>query len=190
MDSRITTTMNTSGANPQTSATALETLLNRMHMRGDFPALSQSVNTINQIVAKNDESVQALSSVLLKDFSLTNKVLRVVNSATYGRFGGTIGTISRAVMILGFDAIRSLAVTLTLFEHMQKNAQSAQLKEDVLASYFTGIVAHRIANSCGMTDSEEGLICGIFHPASSHRPDGKTLRRRTHYSEHAGHHLH
>ena len=155
--------MTTTGAHPNPSAKALDSLLNRMHVHGDFPALSQSVNTINKIVAQSDESVHALSSVLLKDFSLTNKVLRVVNSATYGRFGGTIGTISRAVMILGFDAIRDLAVTLTLFEHMQKGTQSARLKEDILASYFTGIVAHRIAMSCGVADSEEGFICGIFH---------------------------
>ncbi len=151
------------GGKPDDNTGTLDSLLQRMQTEGDFPALSQSIDTINQIVSNNDESVQALSSVLLKDFALTNKVLRLVNSATYSRFGGTISTISRAVMILGFNAVRSLAVTLTLIEHMQKNTQTAQLKEDVLAAYLTGILAHRIAATCGIPDSEEGFICGVFH---------------------------
>ncbi|MEQ1772710.1 MAG: HDOD domain-containing protein [Burkholderiales bacterium] len=142
---------------------ALESLLQRMQTKGDFPALSQSIDTINQLVSTSDESIQTLSSALLKDFALTNKVLRLVNSATYSRFGGTISTISRAVMILGFNAVRSLAITLTLFEHMQRNTQSVQLKENMLAAYFTGILAFRIAAASGIPDSEEGFICGVFH---------------------------
>ena len=58
---------------------------------------------------------------------------------------------------------RSLAVTLILFEHLQNKAQAAQLKEDVISSYFTGIMAHRIAIKCGVPDREEGFVCGVFH---------------------------
>ncbi len=148
---------------PEAAKGAVEFLLRRMRHKSNFPALSQTISTINRVAADSDESVQTLSSALLKDFALTNKLLRLVNSSTYGQFGGGISTISRAVMILGFNAVRDLAVTLILFEHLQNKAQASQLKEDVIASYFTGIMAHRIAARCGVADSEEGFICGVFH---------------------------
>jgi eukaryotic-like serine/threonine-protein kinase len=140
----------------------LDFLLRRMRHKSNFPALSQTISTINRVAADSDESVQALSAALLKDFALTNKLLRLVNSSNYGQFGGNISTISRAVMILGFNAVRDLAITLILFEHLQNKAQASQLKEAVIAAYFTGIMAHRVAGLCGVADSEEGFICGVF----------------------------
>ncbi len=148
---------------PEAAKGTVEFLLRRMRHKSNFPALSQTISTINRVAADSDESVQALSAALLKDFALTNRLLRLVNSSTYGQFGGNISTISRAVMILGFNAVRDLAVTLILFEHLQNKAQASQLKEDVISSYFTGIMAHRIAARCGIADSEEGFICGVFH---------------------------
>lgn len=151
------------GATPAGGSGALDFLLRRMRHKSNFPALSQTISTINRVAADSDESVQTLSSALLKDFALTNKLLRLVNSSTYGQFGGSISTISRAVMILGFDAVRDLAITLILFEHLQNKAQASQLKEDVIAAYFTGIMAHRVADLCGVPDGEESFICGVFH---------------------------
>ena len=141
---------------------AFDFLLRRMRHKSNFPALSQSISSINRVVADSDESVQALSSVLLKDFALTNKVLRLVNSANYGQFGGTISTISRAVMILGFDAVRNLAVTLILFEHLQNKTQASRLREEMIAAYFTGVTARTLAKQAGAADNEEGFICGVF----------------------------
>jgi serine/threonine protein kinase len=141
----------------------VEFLLRRMNHKGNFPALSRTIGTINRVAANSDESVQTLSAALLKDFALTNKLLRIVNSSTYGQYGGNISTISRAVMILGFNAVRDLAVTLILFEHLQNKSQAAQLKEDVISSFFAGVMARRIAGRCGVPDSEEGFVCGVFH---------------------------
>ena len=142
---------------------ALDFLLRRMQHKSGFPALSQTISTINRIASKSDESVQTLSAALLKDFALTNKLLRLVNSTTFRQFGGGVSTISRAVMILGFDAVRDLAITLILFEHLQNKAQASQVKEVAIAAYFTGVMAHRVAGICGLPDREEGFICGVFH---------------------------
>ncbi len=141
---------------------ALDFLQRRMSTKSGFPALSQTISAINRISSKSDESVQTLSAVLLKDFALTNKLLRLVNSTNYRQFGGGVSTISRAVMILGFDAVRDLAITLILFEHLQNRPQAAQIKEEAITSYFTGIMAHRVAGMCGLPDREEGFICGVF----------------------------
>jgi len=137
-------------------------LLKRMRHASGFPALSQTIGAINRVTAGDEQSVQKLTDVLLRDFALTNKLLRTVNSSGFGHFGGHVSTISRAVMILGFDAVRNLAVTLVLLEHMQNKGQAARLREDVIATLFNGVVARRTSRAVGVRETEESYICGVF----------------------------
>jgi len=145
-----------------TNRRALDFVLMRMRVKSTFPALSQNISTINRISASDDESMQTLAAALLKDFSLTNRLLRLVNSSTYGQFGGNISTISRAAMILGFDTVRNLAVTLILLEHLQNRNQADELRHEVVRSLFNGIMTRRLLGPCGGGDPEEGFICGVF----------------------------
>ena len=66
---------------PQSGNGAIEFLLNRMRNKSSFPALSQTISAINRVTTGEAQSVQALTDVLLKDFALTNKLLRLVNSS-------------------------------------------------------------------------------------------------------------
>ncbi|MBI3526554.1 MAG: HDOD domain-containing protein [Betaproteobacteria bacterium] len=141
----------------------LEFLLRRMRHKSDFPALSNTISTINRVTGSADENASALSNTILKDFALTNKLLRLVNTAYFGQYGGTISTVSRAVVILGFDRIRSVAMTLMLMEHLQNKAQAAQLKEDVVAGYFSGLLARELVAKANIRDGEEAFICTVFH---------------------------
>lgn len=147
----------------EASQATLEFLLRRMRHTKDFPALSQSISSINKIAGNDQESLQKLSSAILKDFALTNKLLRMVNSATFGQFQGRISTISRAVMILGFNTIRNLAVTLMLVEHMQNRNQAAYMREEVLASFMVGQLGKKLAVKAGHRDAEEAFICAMFY---------------------------
>jgi len=145
-----------------TNQRALDFVLMRMRVKSSFPALSRTISTINRIAASDDENMQTLTTALLKDFSLTNKLLRLVNSSIYGQFGGNISTISRAVMILGFDTVRNLAVTLILLEHLQNRHQAGELRNEVVRSLFNGIMTRRLLGPSGGGDPEEGFICGVF----------------------------
>jgi eukaryotic-like serine/threonine-protein kinase len=141
----------------------LEFLLRRMRHKSDFPALSNTISTINRVTGSEDDGAAALSNTILKDFALTNKLLRLVNTAYYGQYGGTISTVSRAVVILGFDRVRSVAMTLMLMENLQNKAQASQLKEDVVAGYFSGLLARELVSKAGVRDGEEAFICTMFH---------------------------
>ncbi|MGL6040751.1 MAG: HDOD domain-containing protein, partial [Deefgea sp.] len=74
----------------------------------------------------------------------------------------TISTISRAIVILGFDTVRNLAITLLLFEHMQNKGQAERLREAVLQSFFCGVLSRELGVKGGWKDVEEALICGMF----------------------------
>ena len=141
----------------------LEFLLRRMRSKSDFPALSNIISEINKIVSSESESSSKLARTILQDFALTNKLLKLVNTASYGQFGGTINTISKAVVILGFETVRNIAMTLILLEFLQNKAQGAQLKDEVIQAVFSGIVAAQLSVGRDVRDAEEIMVCSMFH---------------------------
>ncbi|CAB1368214.1 protein kinase domain-containing protein [Denitratisoma oestradiolicum] len=142
----------------------LEFLLRRMRHKSDFPALSDSVSAINKLTNSDKESINKLSNTILKDFALTNKILRLVNSAYYRQAGGGgISTVSRAVIVLGFDAIRNIAITVLLFEHLQDKGNAKDLKEGFLRANLAGLMARDASVRFLARDTEEAFICSMFH---------------------------
>lgn len=145
--------------NDVASNATLEFLLRRMRHKSDFPALSDSVVRIQRMARSDTESVGSVTNEILKDVALTNKLLRLVNSAHYAR-GGSISTVSRAVHLVGFNGIRNMALSLVLLEHMQDKAHAAQLKEEFLRSLMAGAIGGELCPV--LRDSEEAFIGSMF----------------------------
>lgn len=139
-------------------------LLRRMRHKSDFPALSEAISTINRLAASDQESVSALSNTILRDVALTNKLMRLVNSAYFAQAGGgSVSTVSRAVMILGFGTVRTIATSLVLMEHLQNRGQAAQLREEFVRAIMGGILARDLARRGLVKDHEEAFVCAMFH---------------------------
>ncbi len=141
----------------------LDFLLRRMRSKTDFPALSGIISEINKIVASESESHSKLAQVILQDFALTNKIIKLVNTVSFRQFGGNINTISKAVVILGFDTIRNVAMTLILLEFLQNKTQAIDLKDEVIASFFAGVLAAELSGGGLPGESEEAMICAMFY---------------------------
>ena len=137
----------------------VEFLLRRMRHKSDFPALSGSVVRIQSISSSDRESVATLTNEILKDVALTNKLLRLVNTAHYAR-GATVSTVSRAVTLVGFNGIRNMALSLVLLEHMQDKAHANLLKDEFLRSLMAGSIAAEL--SATRSEGEEAFIGAMF----------------------------
>ena len=143
---------------------ALDILLRRMQSESDFPALSEAIGDINRIASSDREGVNELSNHILKDFALTNKLLRLANVAYYNQVGGgSISTISRAVVILGFDAVRSIALSLILFDNLENKAHAQHLKEEFVKVLYAGMLAREMAGRAQVKDVEEAFIGAMLH---------------------------
>ncbi len=154
----LTDAMNHSDSSDST----VQFLLRRMSHKKDFPAFSRTISILNKASNSETESLSTVSNAILKDISLTNKVLRIVNSAYYSRGGSKISTISRAVVMLGINPVKSLAVSLMLFEHLQNKLQANQLMEDAVTSLFSAIMANDLANSNKVKEHEEAFLCALL----------------------------
>jgi len=143
---------------------ALDILLRRMQAESDFPALSEAIGDINRIASSDREGVNELSNHILRDFALTNKLLKLANVAFYNQVGGgSISTISRAVVILGFDAVRSIALSLILFDNLENKAHAQQLKEEFVKVLYAGMLAREMAGRAQVKDVEEAFIGAMLH---------------------------
>jgi serine/threonine protein kinase len=143
------------------SKSTLEFLLRRMRHKSDFPALSDSVARIQRLANSDNESVGSLTNEILKDIALTNKLLRLVNTAHFSHAGGgSISTVSRAVALVGFNGIRNMALSLVLLDHMQDKAHANLLKEEFLRCLMAGSVASELCSS--ERDREDAFIGAMF----------------------------
>ncbi|WP_162932303.1 serine/threonine protein kinase [Solimonas sp. K1W22B-7] len=142
----------------------LEFLLRRMKVKSDFPAMSTAINAIQRLAASEKADIQKLSNAILKDFALTNKILRLVNSAYYPKLSGErIRTVSRAIVMLGFDAVRGIAISLMLFEHIGDRKQAGVLREEFLRSNLGGMLGRELGAKLLPGHGEEAFICALFH---------------------------
>ncbi len=147
---------------PVSDAT-MEFLLRRIRLRSDFPALTDTITTVTKAMGSDKQGVATLAAAILKDFAVTNKLMKLVNSAHYGSVGRGVTTVSRAIMVIGFDQVRSIAVGLLLFEHLQNKSQALALREEIIATYFNGLLARSMLAASGLRDAEEAFVCAMFH---------------------------
>lgn len=140
----------------------LRAILRRLRDCSGFPTLSTTISEINRVIASDTHSALQLTQVILRDVSLTTKLLQVVNSAIYGQFRGRIRTVSKAVLILGAEEVRNAATTLTLLEFSRGRPQEKSLQDDLIGAFFAGVVSKALCQRLGMPSSEEAVICAMF----------------------------
>jgi len=123
----------------------LEFLLRRMRHKSDFPALSDAVVRIQRVTQSEDASIAGVTDEIVRDVALTNKLLRLVNTAHFRNAGGgTIASVPRAVSLIGLAGIRTLALSLVLLEHMQDKVHVSRLKEMFLMAMMTGTLCDEL----------------------------------------------
>jgi eukaryotic-like serine/threonine-protein kinase len=143
------------------SHATLEFLLRRMKHKTDFPALSSSIVRIQRVATSETESLKSLTDEILKDVALTNKLLRMVNTAHFTAVaGGGISTVSRAVSLVGFAGIRNMALSVVLLEHMSDKVHAAQLKEEFLRALMAGTLADELTPVA--REAEEAFLGAMF----------------------------
>ncbi len=81
----------------------------------DIPTISAILGEILQITSSEKSSLKDLSRLIYADQAIATKVLKMANSSFYG-FTQQVKSIDRAIVILGFDEVRSIAMAMSVFE--------------------------------------------------------------------------
>ncbi|MBW2582127.1 MAG: HDOD domain-containing protein [Deltaproteobacteria bacterium] len=90
----------------------------------DLPTLPRTVLKITELVNDPKSSAKDLARVITDDQVLTARLLKLVNSSFYG-FPQRIPTVTGAIVLLGFDAIRNLLLTTSVFDRQPESENEA-----------------------------------------------------------------
>lgn len=138
---------------------SLETCVQRILSDAEFPSLSSQLQTLLS-VDLHEKSSQMLADLVMEDYALTLKVLRVANSFQYNRSNRSIDSISRAIVVIGFQTVKTLAGTLLFFDRFQR--RSPELKRLMLLSMLTAHHARAAADTLGIDKRDEAFLAGMF----------------------------
>lgn len=129
----------------------------------DLPALPNITNEIMRLTEDPDSTVQDIENVIMKDQSLTARVLRLANSAYYG-YPRRISTISEASVLLGFQAIRSITLTASVGGLLMKEVPGYGLGKNELwiQSQSCAIISRYIARKVRFSKIDQAYVAGLL----------------------------
>ena len=71
-------------------------------------------------------------------------------------------------MILGIDRVRSIALSISLFENQGSDAQALRVSESAISSLMSGEIAQQFASYAKVSDAEQAMLCGMFRNFGRH----------------------
>ena len=122
-----------------------------------LPTLPQVVKQFTAMVENPDVTAHEVGRLISSDQVLAGKVLRLVNSPFYG-FPGRISSVSHAIILLGFDVIKGVVLSASVFDIMEQSMLG--LWEHSLAS---AVVAGSLCRELGLPDAEEVSTAALLH---------------------------
>ncbi len=140
-----------------------EAVLHTIRQASDLPVMAETIKFIQNIKAFADQNITEIANIILKDYALTAKLLKVVNSVIYLQFG-EVTTISRAIFLLGIENIKDISLTLMILDHLQKNSAHPKILDIISQAYLGGFMAEKIVHDLNFVEEEEAFICALLHP--------------------------
>lgn len=136
----------------------------------DMKVLPEIINKIISLTDDPDSTAQDMEKAILRDQVLTTKILRLANSAYYG-YARKISTVSQATVLLGFQAIKSIALASTVSQYLTSELKGYSLEKNELwtQSQTCAIISRYIAKQIKYPNPEEAYIAGLL------RDIGKTI---------------
>ncbi|MGD2187069.1 MAG: HDOD domain-containing protein [Desulfobacterales bacterium] len=146
---------------PKTSPNDLGRIIDRVE---DLPTLPRTVLKITELVNDPKSSARDLARIITDDQVLAARLLRLVNSSFYG-FPQRISTITGAIVLLGFDAIRNLLLTTSVFDLFSNPRKTSVVKQEQFWDHSLGcaVGAKVIGNYLRYDKVEELFVSGLLH---------------------------
>lgn len=130
----------------------------------DIPTLPTVIHKIIEIVDSPNTSATDLNKAISMDQALSAKVLKLVNSAFYG-FPKKIETLTQAIVILGFNTVRSLALSISMVDFLSNRGGRPHLNYAEFWKHSIGvsILARSLARKAFPQIAEEAFVAGLLH---------------------------
>ena len=150
---------------------ATSTLTASQQLVKDTVARLTGLGTLPEVTAKIIATVEdpkssaaQLNKLVAHDPALVSRVLKVVNSAFYG-LPGQVSTVDRAIVMLGLNAIKNIAVAASLGQMFRGVKLCDEYTAKDLWKHCLGVavVARELAKRAKIPLAEEAFLGGMIH---------------------------
>jgi len=119
---------------------------------------------IIELVENPKSSAQDLNELIGRDPALSARVLKVVNSAFYG-LPRQIGSINRAISMLGLNAVKNIAIAASLAKLFRGGALCDRFDAKELWDHSIAVAtaARLLAKEARMSSGDEAFLGGLMH---------------------------
>ena len=111
----------------------------------EMPIFGRTVQQVVSVAEDDEAPVAQLARVVLEDASMTARVLKLANTIFYNPRGQGISTVSRALMLLGFNTVRTMCLSISLIDSFVQGASREQLTHELARSIHAAVQARTIA---------------------------------------------
>jgi HD-like signal output (HDOD) protein len=126
-------------------------------------ALGSAVSRVVQLSSSDDEAINNLTDCVLSDVALTQKILRLANSASYRRGSNTpVTTITRAIFILGFDTVKTTALAMMLVDGLSNHQHARTIRIELANALRASLIGRELARRSHYQFAEEASIAALF----------------------------
>lgn len=143
--------------------TLKDRLFNAVTNDPNLPALGSSITRIVKLSSSDDQSIQQLTYYVLSDVSLTQKILRLSNSAAFKAITNKeISSINKAIFLLGFDSVKTSALAILLVDGMPAK-HAAHVRIELIHALAASMISRKLAARTSFAkDVEEVSIAALF----------------------------
>jgi putative nucleotidyltransferase with HDIG domain len=139
-------------------------ILKKLNTIKDIPTLPTIVFELNQHLRNPETSIATISETIERDQAMALKILKLVNSAFYG-FKSRVSDVRHAVVLLGFNAIRNVVVSVSVINALPKNILFQDFEMDAFwkHSLAVAVTSKNIAQKAGGDSPDNCFVGGLLH---------------------------
>jgi putative nucleotidyltransferase with HDIG domain len=136
----------------------IERIRKRVEAFKNVPTLPGVFEKITLLIDSSSTTAEDVAKIISSDQALSAKVLRVVNSVFYG-FPGRISNLTHALIILGFDVVKGLVLSTSVFDMMLARGFHGLWEHSLGCAVTAGVIARKTNDP----HPEEVSIAALLH---------------------------
>jgi putative nucleotidyltransferase with HDIG domain len=135
-----------------------EGIRKRLKSLKNLPTMPGVFQEINKSIQNPETTAEDIAKIISSDQALSAKILRIVNSVLYG-FPRRISNIRHALIILGFDVVKGLLLSSSVFDIMLARGFLGLWQHSIGCAISAGVIAKKL----NMPDPEEVFVAALLH---------------------------
>jgi len=129
----------------------------------EMPVFSRTVQRLNQTIENKHSGVTDLSTIILEDPGLTARLLKFANSPYYNHNNFRLASVTRAIVLLGLNVIRELALACSFIETVLSKQHKQQVNREIACALHSAVQAKALAILLNDPRPEEVFIAALLH---------------------------